>query len=115
MKLRRESVENGDFSGPEGAFKNRFSGLQAYRDTFRSENRFLNRKSAVIGARSSWLHEKCGLEFMYISLDIGGTKLMVAAFSEKYEIIAREKADTPHSLSEGISLNPASFIFEKNE
>jgi hypothetical protein len=26
MKLRRESVENGDFSGPEGAFKNRFSG-----------------------------------------------------------------------------------------
>jgi hypothetical protein len=26
MKLRRESIENGDFSGPAGAFKNRFSG-----------------------------------------------------------------------------------------
>jgi hypothetical protein len=26
MKLRRESVENGDFSGPKGEFKNRFSG-----------------------------------------------------------------------------------------
>jgi hypothetical protein len=62
MKLRRESVENGDFSGPEGAFKNRFLGLLSYRDTFGSENRFLNRKSAVIGARSSWLHEKCGLD-----------------------------------------------------
>jgi predicted NBD/HSP70 family sugar kinase len=41
---------------------------------------------------------------MYISLDIGGTKLMVAAFSEKYEIITRERADTPRSLSEGVSL-----------
>jgi hypothetical protein len=26
MKLRRESVENGDFSGPKGALKSRFSG-----------------------------------------------------------------------------------------
>jgi hypothetical protein len=61
MKLRRESAENGDFSGPKGEFKNRFLGLQSYRDTFRSENRFLSRKSAVIVARSSWLHEICGL------------------------------------------------------
>jgi hypothetical protein len=40
MKLRRESAENGDFSGPKGEFKNRFSGLKSYRDTFRSENHF---------------------------------------------------------------------------
>jgi len=26
MKLRSESAENGDFSGPKGEFKNRFSG-----------------------------------------------------------------------------------------
>jgi hypothetical protein len=26
MKLRCESAENGDFSGPEGEFKNRFLG-----------------------------------------------------------------------------------------
>jgi hypothetical protein len=26
MKLRRESAENGDFSGPKGEFKNRFLG-----------------------------------------------------------------------------------------
>ncbi len=26
MQLRRESAENGDFSGPKGEFKNRFSG-----------------------------------------------------------------------------------------
>jgi hypothetical protein len=26
MKPRSESVENGDFSGPQGEFKNRFSG-----------------------------------------------------------------------------------------
>jgi hypothetical protein len=61
MKLRRESAENGDFLGPKGEFKNRFSGLQSYRDTFRSENRLLSRKSAVIVARSSRLHEICGL------------------------------------------------------
>jgi hypothetical protein len=61
MKLRRESAENGDFSGPKGGFKNRFSGLQSHRDTFRSENRFLSRKSAVIVAHSSRLHEICGL------------------------------------------------------
>jgi hypothetical protein len=45
MKLRREIAENGDFSGPKGEFK----------------NRFLSRKSAVIVARSSRLHEICGL------------------------------------------------------
>jgi hypothetical protein len=61
MKLCRESAENGDFSGPKGEFKNRFSGLKSYRDTFRSENRFLNRKSTVIGDRSSRLHEISGL------------------------------------------------------
>jgi hypothetical protein len=27
MKLRRESAENGDFSGPKGEFKNRLSAL----------------------------------------------------------------------------------------
>jgi len=32
---------------------------------------------------------------MYISLDIGGTKCMVAAFSDSPELIARERADTP--------------------
>ncbi|MFN5062598.1 MAG: hypothetical protein ACK5GN_07105, partial [Pseudomonadota bacterium] len=58
---RRESAENGDFSGPKGEFKNRFSGLKSYRDTFRSENLSLSRKSAVIVARSSRLHEICGL------------------------------------------------------
>ena len=41
---------------------------------------------------------------MYISLDIGGTKCMVAAFSDSLELIARERADTPRSLSEGLSL-----------
>jgi hypothetical protein len=61
MKLRRESAGNGDFSGPKGEFKNRFLGLQSYRDTFRSENRFLNRKNTVIGDRSSRLHEISGL------------------------------------------------------
>jgi hypothetical protein len=62
MKLRRESAGNGDFSGPKGEFKKRFSGLKSYRDTFRSENRFLNRKSTVIGDHSSRLHEICGLD-----------------------------------------------------
>jgi hypothetical protein len=60
MKLRRESAENGDFSGPTGEFKKLFSEAESYRDTFRSENSFLDRKSAVIGARSSRLHEICG-------------------------------------------------------
>jgi glucokinase len=41
---------------------------------------------------------------MYISLDIGGTKLMVAAFSDSYEILARERADTPVSLEEGLAV-----------
>jgi hypothetical protein len=36
-------------------------GAESYRDTFRSENRFLSRKSAVIVARSSRLHEIFGL------------------------------------------------------
>jgi len=34
MKLRRESAEKGDFSGPKGEFKKLFSGLKSYRDTF---------------------------------------------------------------------------------
>ena len=37
-------------------------GAESYRDTFRFENRFLDRKSAIIGDRSSWLHAKCGLD-----------------------------------------------------
>jgi len=41
---------------------------------------------------------------MYIALDIGGTKLMVAAFSDSYEILARERADTPASLEQGLTL-----------
>jgi hypothetical protein len=68
MKLRRESAENGDFSGPKGEFKKLFSGrirAESYRDTFRSENSFLDRKSAIIGARSSRLHEICGLRALF--------------------------------------------------
>ena len=61
MKLRRESVENGDFSGAKGEFKNRFSGRNRIEIPSLSENRFLNRKSAVIDARSSWLHAISGL------------------------------------------------------
>lgn len=41
---------------------------------------------------------------MYISLDIGGTKCMAAAFSDSLEIVARERADTPRNLSEGLEL-----------
>jgi glucokinase len=41
---------------------------------------------------------------MYISLDIGGTKFMVAAFSESHQLISREKADTPRSLTDGLKL-----------
>jgi len=41
---------------------------------------------------------------MYISLDIGGTKCMVAAFSDSLELIARERVDTPRSRSEGLAL-----------
>lgn len=41
---------------------------------------------------------------MYISLDIGGTKIMVAAFSDAHTIIARKRADTPRSLNEGLEL-----------
>lgn len=39
---------------------------------------------------------------MYIALDIGGTKLLAAAFSERHELIRRERIDTPHEFSEGI-------------
>jgi hypothetical protein len=38
MKLRRESAEKGDLSGPKGEFKNRFLGLTSYRDIFRSDS-----------------------------------------------------------------------------
>jgi glucokinase len=41
---------------------------------------------------------------MYISLDIGGTKLMAAAFSESHQILARERADTPQELEQGLAL-----------
>jgi predicted NBD/HSP70 family sugar kinase len=41
---------------------------------------------------------------MYISLDIGGTKLMVAAFSETHKLLARERADTPVAVSDGLTL-----------
>lgn len=40
---------------------------------------------------------------MYISLDIGGTKFMVAAFNEHRELVRKVRADTPYSLEEGIS------------
>ena len=51
MKLGSEGAENGDFSGPEYEFK----------------NRFLNRKSAIIGARSSRLHAICGVRLRLVS------------------------------------------------
>jgi glucokinase len=41
---------------------------------------------------------------MYISLDIGGTKLMAAAFSDSHQILARERADTPLALEQGVAL-----------
>jgi len=67
MKPHRESTENGDFSDPEGEFKIDFWGgiVSKY---IRYENRFLNRKSAVIGARSSRLHEMSGLEQLRAAL-----------------------------------------------
>ena len=40
----------------------------------------------------------------YVGLDIGGTKLVVAAADEHYTVFARERADTPVSLNEGLSL-----------
>jgi glucokinase len=43
-------------------------------------------------------------ESLYLSLDIGGTKFMVAAFSSSHQIVARERADTPAALSEGLEL-----------
>jgi hypothetical protein len=60
MKLRRESAGNGDFWARRANSKSIFR-AESYRDTFRSENRFLNRKSTVIGDRSSRLHEISGL------------------------------------------------------
>jgi glucokinase len=39
-----------------------------------------------------------------IALDLGGTKIMTAAINSKREIIARERANTPVSLSEGLSV-----------
>ena len=51
------------FFGPEGRIQKSIFGAESYRDTFRSENRFLGRKSTIIGARSSWLHAKCGLAY----------------------------------------------------
>jgi glucokinase len=41
---------------------------------------------------------------MYVSLDIGGTKIIVAAFSDLHQILARERTDTPASLEEGLNL-----------
>lgn len=41
---------------------------------------------------------------MYISLDIGGTKLMVAAFNADRKLVRRERADTPRSRAAGIAL-----------
>ncbi len=41
---------------------------------------------------------------VYIALDIGGTKIMVAAINSKREILDREKVDTPKSLAEGLDL-----------
>lgn len=39
---------------------------------------------------------------MFIGLDIGGTKLMAAAFSERCELLRRERIDTPRELQEGL-------------
>lgn len=41
---------------------------------------------------------------VYIGLDIGGTKFMVAAANRRGEILRRERADTPLDLREGIDL-----------
>jgi|GEM_PF-1351053 len=54
------------FFGPEGRIQKTIFRAESYRDTFRSENSFLdrqylNRRGAIIGARSSRLHEICGL------------------------------------------------------
>ena len=61
MKLRCEMAEKGDCSDPEGELKTRFWGWNRIEIPSQSENLFLNRKSACIGARSSRLHEISGL------------------------------------------------------
>ncbi|MBN2011705.1 ROK family protein [candidate division KSB1 bacterium] len=40
----------------------------------------------------------------YIGLDIGGTKLMVAAADQNLNILQRRRADTPEGLQDGLSL-----------
>jgi hypothetical protein len=62
MILRSESVENGDFCARRANSKIDFQGLNRIETPSLSENRFLNRKGAVIGARSSWLHAICRLD-----------------------------------------------------
>ncbi len=39
---------------------------------------------------------------VYVALDIGGTKLMAAAIDHNRTIIARERADTPRNLNDGL-------------
>ena len=39
---------------------------------------------------------------MYIGLDIGGTKLLAAAFSERHELVRQERMDTPLEFRDGI-------------
>ena len=41
---------------------------------------------------------------VYIALDMGGTKLLAAAVDSDRTILARERASTPRSLDEGLSL-----------
>ena len=41
---------------------------------------------------------------VYIALDMGGTKLLAAAIDRGRNVIARERAQTPRSLQEGLSL-----------
>ena len=41
---------------------------------------------------------------MYVALDLGGTKIMVATFTADGKIIKREKVDTPKPLAEGLEL-----------
>lgn len=41
---------------------------------------------------------------LYIGLDIGGTKFMVAAADQNGDILRRVRSDTPHSLSDGLNL-----------
>jgi hypothetical protein len=53
------------FRGRRANSKVDFQGLNRIEMPSLSENRFLNRKSAVIGARSSWLHAICGLGFCF--------------------------------------------------